>query len=82
MLSWNKDNSPLGVNGIKQVEGDGRSSYRCKPGGGLPLPQEGYREKEAAWECPVRSKPPSSKWEHDEDWRRGELFNKVFQRLL
>ena len=36
-----------------QVEGHGRSSYRGKPGGGLPLPQEGYKEKEAAWECPV-----------------------------
>ena len=46
VLPWNKVNSPLGVNGIKQVEGDRRSSYHGKPGHGLPLSQ-------------VRSKPPS-----------------------
>ena len=44
MLPWNKDNSPLVVNGIKQEE-DRRSSYRGTPGRFLLLPQEGTKRR-------------------------------------
>ena len=81
MLPGNKVNSPLGVNGIKQVEGEGRSFYRGEPGCSLPLPQEGDKEKEAAWECSVWSKPPSSKGEHGEDWMLGNVDEAVQQGI-